>query len=258
MLFVSFLDICKQLIRFLTRLVYSMSNSSSDPPRPYHLQPTAILDIDHAEVRALARSLFQPNQTNRILLQRAYLHVLRTVRPVYSVNEWQPVSASLRSRKGSCSQRMACLEAIARAAGIPTRVRALQVKGSFWFLRFRILRWFIPRYILLVWPQFFLDGTWVDFDELFSPLAELAKTAPEGFRNDGESLYEAVQSIPVDFLGKTCGVACARPDHDLSRFVLRDAGFYDTRDEVFQQFGSFQYNWRGRIFEAVIGGRRSS
>jgi len=234
-----------------------MSISSSDVPQPAHLQPTAILDWDHREVRALAESLIQPNQTNRILLRRAYLQVLQTVRPVYSVNEWQPVSRTLRNKQGSCSQRMACLEAIARAAGIPTRVRALQVKGSFWFPRFRIVRWFIPTHILLVWPQFFLDGTWVDFDELYSPLADLVATAPQGFRNDGESLFEAVRTTPVDFLGKTCDLACARPEHNLSKFVVHDAGFFDTRDEAFERLGSFQHTWRGRIFEAVFGGRKS-
>jgi len=120
------------------------------------------------------------------------------------------------------------------------------------------VRWFIPRRILLVWPQFFLQGLWVDFDELYSPLAELAATAPQGFRNDGESLFEAVQNTPVDFLGKTCGLACARPEHNLSKFVLQDSGFFDTRDEAFIRFGSFQHTWRGRIFEAVFGGRKSS
>ncbi|HKM90276.1 MAG TPA: transglutaminase-like domain-containing protein [Candidatus Acidoferrales bacterium] len=235
-----------------------MSNPSSDVPRPANLKPTAILDIDHREVRALAESLIQPNQTNQILLRRAYLQILQTVRPIYGVNEWQPVSQTLCNKQGSCSQRMACLEAVARACGIPTRVRALHVKGSFWFPRFRIVRWFIPRRILLVWPQFFLQGLWVDFDELYSPLAELAATAPQGFRNDGESLFEAVQNTPVDFLGKTCGLACARPEHNLSKFVLQDSGFFDTRDEAFIRFGSFQHTWRGRIFEAVFGGRKSS
>jgi hypothetical protein len=181
------------------------------------------------------------------------------VRPVYSVvNEWQPVSQTLQKKKGSCSQRMACLEAVSRAAGIPTRVRALYVRGSFWYSRFRLSRWFIPSRILLVWPQFFLQQVWADFDELYASVAELAARTPNGFSNEGESLFEAVQKTPVDFLGKTCGLACAKPEHNLAGFVWDDAGFFDTRDEVFERFGSFQHTLRGWVFETAFGGRKSS
>jgi len=98
---------------------------------------------------------------------------------------------------------------------------------------------------------------WVDLDELYSPMALLVATS-HGFRNDGESLFEAIQKTPVDFLGKSCGLACAKPEHDLSKFVLNDEGFFDTRDEAFERFGSFQNTLRGRAFELVFGGRKSS
>jgi hypothetical protein len=235
-----------------------MENPADIVPQSANLKGTAILDIDHEVVRNLASTLIQPNQPARSLLQSAHLRLVEMVRPVYSVDEWQPVSKTLQKKTGSCSQRMACLEAVARAAGIPTRVRALHIKGSFWYPRFRLSRWFIPQRILLVWPQFFLERSWVDFDELHAPVAELATAAAHGFRNDGESLFEAVQKTPVDFLGKTCGLACARPEHDLSKFVLDDAGFFNTRDEAFERFGSFQSTLRGRVFEAVFGGRKSS
>ena len=227
-------------------------------PQSANLKGTAILNTDHEEVRSLARMLVRPNQSGRDMLQSTHLRLSEIVRPVYSVNEWQPVSKTLQKKQGSCSQRMACLEAVARVAGIPTRVRALRIKGSFWYPRFRLSRAFIPKRILLVWPQFFLQGTWLDFDELYAPMAELATAASRGFRNDGESLFDAVQKTPVDFLGKTCGLACARLEHDLSRFVLDDAGFFDTRDEAFERFGSFQHTLRGRMFEVVYGGRKSS
>ncbi len=151
---------------------------------------------------------------------------------------------------------MACLEAVARAGGIPTRVRALHVKGEFWYPRFRLSCPFIPQRILLVWPQFFLQGMWVDFDEIYSPIEQLAAKSGR-FGNGGESLFEAVRHTAVDFLGKTCSVACARPEHDLSMFVQDDAGFFDTRDEVFERFGSFQHTLRGRAFEIIFGGRNS-
>jgi hypothetical protein len=76
----------------------------------------------------------------------------------------------------------------------------VHVEGAFWFSRP-----FIPEYILLIWPQYFLAGPSVDIDELYSPMAELA-AASSGFRNDGETLFEAVQKTAVDFFGKTCGL----------------------------------------------------
>jgi hypothetical protein len=130
------------------------------------------------------------------------------------------------------------------------------VEGAFGYSRFWFSRPFIPKYILLIWPQYHLAGTWVDIDELYSPMAELA-AARSGFRNDGETLFEAVQKTAVDFFGKTCGLACARPDQHLSRFVVGDASVFDTRDQALLRFGSFQHTLRGRAFEIVFGGRKS-
>jgi hypothetical protein len=233
---------------------YEMNTQVS--PQPVNFKATFILDFYHDAVQALVKGLRELNQPERIFLQRSHQRLTQLVRPVYSVDELQPVSKTLQLKQGSCSQRMACLEAIARAGGIATRVRALHIKGSFWYPRFQFSRPFIPKRILLVWPQFFVEETWMDFDELYAPLAQLAEAA-HGFTNDGESLFEAVQKTPVDFLGKTCGLACARPEHDLSEFILDDSGFFDTRDEAFERFGSLQHTLRGRAFEAIFGGRKS-
>jgi hypothetical protein len=222
-----------------------------------NLKATAILDIHHEEIQRLARSLASADLPDRLRLQEAHRLFVALLRPVYSVDEWQCASMTLLKRRGSCSQRMACLETIARAAGIPTRVRAFFVKGSFWYARFRFWRWFIPRRILLVWPQFYLEGKWVDFDELYAPMEQLVVTATHGFANDAESLFDAVQETPVDFFGKTCGLACAKPGHDLSRFVVKNMRFFDTRDEAFQCLGTFQRTLRGRLFEILFGDRKS-
>ena len=235
-----------------------MRSQAEIEPLSENLKPTAILDFNQNEVQDLSKSLLQSIHPDRSFLQKAHSHLSKSILPVYSVDEWQPVSKTLRNQRGSCSRRMACLEAIARAAGIPTRVRALHVRGTFWYPRFRFLRNLIPKSILLVWPQFFLEGVWVDFDELYSPMSQLAAMASSGFTNYGESLFEAVQHTPVDFFGKTCGLACARPEHNLSKFILVDQGFFDSRDEAFKQFGSFQQMLRGRLFELFFGGRKSS
>ena len=198
------------------------------------------------------------NLSSRTFLQKMHLHLVQTLRPVYSVNERQPASTTLRRGRGSCSQRMACLEAAARAVGIPTRVHALAIRGSFWYPRFRLSRFFIPKSILLVWPQFFFENTWADFAELHATMEHLASRDASSFTNDGESLFEAISHTPVDFLGETCTMPCAKPEHNLSRFLEADHEFFDTRDEAIGNLGSFQDTIRGQAFEMMFGDRTSS
>jgi hypothetical protein len=234
-----------------------MNETLDSAPTLDNLKATNVLDIGHAEVQILAKEIIRQQLPDRIRIQKAHLQLVSMLRPVYSVNELQSVSKTLARKRGSCSQRMACLEAVARAVSVPTRVRAIYVSGKFWYPRFRFLRAFIPKRILLVWPQFLLEGSWLDFDELHAPMSQLAASAGHGFGNDAESLFEAVQATPVDFFGKTCGGACARPDLDLSRFVLEDKGFFNTRDEAFVTLGSFQHTLRGHLFEMFLGDRKS-
>jgi transglutaminase superfamily protein len=231
---------------------------SSDSPNARNACATEILDINHAGIQKVTEKLRRSRGCGIAFLREAHSHIAKTVRPVYSVNEWQPASKTLENARGSCSQRTAVLEALARAAGIPTRVHAFAVEGSFWYPRFRLTRWFIPKSVLLVWPQFYADNRWIDFDELHAPMEQIAANATSGFTNAGESLFEAVARTPVDFLGKTCGLACAKPEHDLSKFLVNNHGLFDTRDEAFTRLGSFRRTLRGYLFEIVFGGRKSS
>lgn len=189
-------------------------NAADTASRPANTAATAILDFHDVELQRLASEFAKAASTDSLRLRHAHRDLAQILRPVYSVDESRSASVTLRERKGSCSQRMACLEAIARALGIPTRVRALRVSGSFWYPRFPLWRAFIPRSILLLWPQFFPGGSWIDFDEIHGPITHLAAASAGGFTNTGESLFEAVQHSPVDFFGKTCGLACA-PSADL-------------------------------------------
>ena len=226
-------------------------------PSPANLKATPILDHESSAIRDLAASLRSEPRQHRQLLQTAHRSLVKFVSPVYSIDELRPASRTLRAGSGSCSQRMACLEAVSRACGIPTRARALFVSGRFWYPRFRLFRRFIPKRIMLVWPQFFFEGVWIDFDELYGPAKDIAANAEHAFSNDGESIFDAVDRMPIDFMAKTCEPGCAASNFDLSRFIESDEGFLDTRDEVFARFGSFQTSLRGRMFELLYGGRAS-
>ena len=221
---------------------------------PLNRTDTPILDYRSSVVRRFADTIRPADNSELGFLRAAHGAVATAVRPIYTIKERQPVSRTLFLRRGSCSQRMACLEAVARAAGISTRVRALWVSGHFWSNRFPLMRVFIPRRVLLPWPQFGVEDRWVGVEDVFGSVDERASGAA-AFANDGETLFEAVQSTVIDFDGRTraCSTGC-----DLSRFIAEDGGVFDTRDDLLARTGSFEDTLRGRAFEWLYAGRSSA
>jgi hypothetical protein len=165
---------------------------------------------------------------------------------VYAVNDLQPVSQTLRRGRGSCSQRLAVLEAVARAVGVPTRSWGLLLDGRFWYPRFPGLGAIVPDQVVLAWPEFYVDGAWMDSSAL------LAATDPNAhadrgdrFTNVGEeTLFEAVGRGAVRW---DATQAPATDGHDeprlgcdtcsLSGWVLAELGRYDSREELFAAHG---------------------
>src|SRR5438876_10390252 len=105
-----------------------------------NLQETAILDYGSPMVRQFAESILVSDDSGLNFLRAAHSAVSEHVRPIYTIREFQPSSRTLALGRGSCSQRLACLEALARLRGIGTRVRALWISGTFWNRRFPLTR----------------------------------------------------------------------------------------------------------------------
>jgi len=237
------------------------SNPGSQPPQlqdaavnPNNLAATAIYDLQSPEVRSLAAKLRASCPDDRLYLQAAHAHLSDTnMLTVYSIDDEQPASVTLRENKGACAQRMAALEALARAAGIATRVRALWLAKAFWFGRLPLLRWVLPDAVLYTWPQFRLGGNWVDFDELYAPMEALVARASGRFSNSGESIFSAVRDQPVDFLGKSSRCGC--PEFDLSPIVASDAGLFDTREQLFASQNGRPGLFGRALFNLLYGGR---
>ncbi|MGW2235739.1 transglutaminase domain-containing protein [Streptomyces sp. NPDC001759] len=197
-------------------------------------------------------------------LRRAHRHIADTVRPVYSVRDDLPVSEVLRRGRGSCSQRLAVLEAVARASGVPTRVRGLLVDGRFWYPRFPRLRRVVPAQVVLAWPEFRVAGPasvggpatpWLSASELFGSLDELSGRRADGFSNAGaETLFDALSRTAIDWDGTTLcpasGAGC-----DLSGHVLADLGRFDSRDELFARHGQTLCATARLLAEPVLGRR---
>lgn len=225
---------------------------------------TEILDHDDPRVGAVARRVLS-EATPRDALRTAHRIIARDVRPVYSVEDGRRVSRTLRLGRGSCSQRMAALEAVARAVRVRTRVRGLLVDGTFWYPRFPRLKPFVPEQVLLAWPEFRISGAWVPIGELFDASAAAAAPAPAsadsgvGFANSGgETLFDAVARTGVRWdacgaeAGTGPGTAC-----DLSARVVADLGHFDDRDELFARHGQ-TLCWTARTLTEPVLGRWSA
>lgn len=228
--------------------------------------PTRILDWRDPLVASLLDGIevTADSETVRRIetLRRAHHRITEAVRPVYSVQDERPVSEVLRRGRGSCSQRLAVLEAVARAAGVATRVRGLLVDGTFWYPRFPRLRRIVPDRVLLAWPEFRLDDTpsasWLAVSELFGSLGELSDGGEAGFTNSGsETLFEALSRTAIDWDGATlcptAGTGC-----DLSAYVVADLGRFDSRDELFARHGQTLCPVARVLAEPVMGRHRAA
>jgi hypothetical protein len=169
-------------------------------------------------------------------LRATHRLIAASIRPVYAVNDTQPVSRTLAHRRGSCSQRLAVLEAVARSSGIETRVRGILVAGSFWYPRFPHLRWAVPDLVVLAWPEFMIEGAWVSVSELFGSIPELGACST-GFNNaERETLFDAISRTAVDWDGVSSKPGQASTC-DLSAIVRDDLGYFSSRDELFDIHG---------------------
>ena len=223
------------------------------------LVPTRILDWKKEPVVKLIGAVAAPagESSDLALLRRAHGEITSRVRPVYSVTDDRPVSRTLTMGRGSCSQRLALLEAVARGSGIATRVRGLLVDGRFWYPRFRRIRFLVPDDVLLAWPEFLADSGWIEASELFGEIDELRALRSSGFTNsDGETLFEAIACTAVDWDGRTRGSA-GTGACNLSANVIADLGRFDSRDDLFRMHGQ-TLTWPARMAAEPILGRWSA
>ncbi|WP_094272328.1 transglutaminase domain-containing protein [Rhodococcus sp. OK302] len=190
-----------------------------------------ILDWGHPSVEQLYAEAARETTSAREFLVAAHRAIQQRIRAVYALDDTQPVSVTLRRERGSCSQRLAVLEALARRHGIRTRVTGLILRGEFWYPRFRRLHAFIPERVLLAWPEFLIDGNWCDVSEVLVEPTEA--TSFEPFANAGaETLFDALSRAPIRWT-EASSCDCL----DFSEFVEKELGTFDSRDALFAEFG---------------------
>jgi hypothetical protein len=213
-------------------------------------EATPTLDHRSAAIRALVAEI--GTREPRELLRTAHQRIVAAIRPVYAMEDLQPASITVLRARGSCSQRLAVLEAVARASGIRTRVRGIEVDGSFWYPRFPRLKALVPNDVVLAWPEFRVDGAWLQVGELYGSLEDMSACGV-GFSNaDGETLFDAIGRTAIDWDGRTGVASC-----DLSAVVKRDLGTFDSRDKLFRSHGQ-TLAWLPRRVADPVMSRRSA
>ncbi len=210
---------------------------------------TPILDGGDPALLEIGARLLKGTVSDLEFLREAHRWIQCRVRPVYSLDETQPASATLAKGRGSCSQRIALLEALARGAGIATRSEALLIHGSFWHPRFRFLRRAVPRRILIAWPEFRLDSGWLNLSDLFEADA---KNPAQAFANQGaETLFDAIATGSAHWVASGCAEGSCVPA-DLAQ-VDRSLGRFADRDEVFARYGQNLPGILRVLLEPVFG-----
>jgi len=121
------------------------------------LKPGPFIQSDHQKIRALAQEILKDDPTAppltraRKLLDWVHTHIEK--RPVLSLPD---ALSTLENRVGDCNEHAVLLAALARAAGIPTRIEAglVYLKGRFYYH---------------AWNLMYL-GQWITADSLFGQL----------------------------------------------------------------------------------------
>jgi hypothetical protein len=221
----------KEATRPLTALLTPLRKpKAAEGEAPGSIASTLILDYRSAPIAKLALAAEEGVSQPLDVLHAAHAMIVEQVRAVYALDERQPASKTLTKGEGSCSQRLAILEAVARRIGVPTRVRGLVVDRSFWQPRFPNLYPLLPHQMRLAWPEFLIDGEWRGSSELFG---SIGCNGGGAFANSGsETLFEAVGRCAVDWDGKA-----RDSQYDLSRYVVADLGTYNSRDQLFDSIG---------------------
>jgi transglutaminase-like putative cysteine protease len=137
--------------------------TADDHPMDQYLSPTDVIDSDHPEVMALARSLTDSAGDDAERASRLFYHARDVVRynpySPFHRPEFYRASIVLQRGYGYCIQKAVVLAALGRAVGIPTRLGFADIQNHQ-----------LPKKLLELqgtdiiyshgFTEFFIDGRW--------------------------------------------------------------------------------------------------
>ncbi len=148
----------------------------------------------------------------------------------YNRNDDIAASEVLRDGYGQCNTKVTLLCALARGAGVPSRIHAYELHKE--AQRRRAPAWlvfFMPRTTMFVWPEFYLNKKWI-------PLQKIVATKPRAWDScpfDGAK-YQ-LEPLPKEW-------------------IARDLGVWNTPDELYAMHKPSVNGWR--TIGWVLIGRR--
>ena len=154
------------------------------------LEPSPFIQSDHVAIQRLATELVQSDDTQlenaRRLITWMQAHIQR--RPVLSMPD---ALATLTNRVGDCNEHAVLFAALARAAGIPTKIEAGLV-----FLR--------QRFFYHAWNSIYV-GRWITVDALFDQIpADVTHIRlASGMQEDQLDILSLIGNIKIHIIEAT-------------------------------------------------------
>jgi len=165
------------------------------PIAPEYLQPTAILDSDHPEVRRYALETVGTAREDAPLAAVRLFYAVRDdiwydpYYPFYRPEHYR-ASAVLRSRRGYCISKAGLLCALGRVCGIPSRLGFADVRNHL-ATRELIERMGGDVFVYHGFTEFFLGGKWVKATPTFNQkLCRKHRVAPLEFDGRTDAVFQ--------------------------------------------------------------------
>lgn len=131
------------------------------------LRATRLLDYTHPSVVAFRDRALKGVRGDARTRARALYDAVTKLPLGYSRNDDIAASEVLRDGYGQCNTKAVLLMALARGAGIPSRLHAYRLTKELQRVRHKAwLVFFMPRTTLFLWPELFIDGKWRPLEEI--------------------------------------------------------------------------------------------
>ena len=165
------------------------------PTAPEYLQPTAIIDSDHPEIRRYAGDTVGPAENEPVSAAVRLYYAVRDdiwYDPYYPFYRPEHYRASnvLRSRRGYCISKAALLCALGRACGIPSRLGFADVRNHL-ATRQLIARLGGDVFVYHGFTELYLDGKWIKATPTFNKeLCRKHRVAPLEFDGRSDAVFQ--------------------------------------------------------------------
>ena len=165
------------------------------PIAPEYLQPTAILDSDHPEVRRYALAAVGDARDDAAAAAVRLFYAVRTTSgtiptvPFYRAEHYR-ASSVLKSRRGFCVNKAGLLCALGRVCGIPSRLGFADVRNHL-ATRELIAHMGGDLFVFHGFTEFYLGGKWIKATPTFNKeLCRKHRVAPLEFDGRTDAVFQ--------------------------------------------------------------------